>query len=189
MATKSNSLRETLFRKHRGGHNASPEELGHLVLHRRPPASTVSSWDLGWNAIRTQPWPTSLGVGWHLSENQVNAHSGFHLHCNDRKRLNLSHIICPLWLSDRGSLERPSASACSYCLVLALVLVNWQCMYISTAQRWSRAASNDEMPFFGPSIAVRGLWSVMTVNSWPYKYWWNDFILQMKDKASFSSCV
>ena len=67
----------------------------------------------------------------------------------------------------KGSLERASALLCAS--------VERNSMWYLYAERsithlCSLAAATAGTPFFGPSMLTRGLWSVTSVKSRPYKY-------------------
>lgn len=90
----------------------------------------------------------------------------------------LVHSDC-VSLSGRGKQDSPSALQWA-----------WVDSYFrSSTHLWSRAAASEGTPFFGPRMAVSGLWSVIKVKHLPYKYWWNFLTLSMSEIASFSSCA
>ncbi len=69
-----------------------------------------------------------------------------------------------------GNLDSPSAFVFSCALLIKMSY--WYADSIK-AQHWSLAAARVGIPFFGPKMVVRGLWSVHRMNLCPYKYWWN----------------
>ena len=59
--------------------------------------------------------------------------------------------------------------------ISASMFQGWLVRDVLLAEKWtahccSLAAAKDGMPFFGPNVAVRGLWSVTRVKRFPYKY-------------------